>query len=1052
MVPGGSLVKKSEDRCTSIQPVLRILLCLCFFAGIASGCALFPRQAPTPAPDLHALRLMVQIRVDAPEQVLISCRARNGGTAPVPRDDAFGGVWSLVGPDGKTLAGGTVDRLPEVQPGEELSTLAQWRGPLVPGAYKVVWGAPGYSSTVVYWDLGKVDGALKVVFEQIYDSPDYPPTSGARAEEWTQTTTTDFGGGTLDGLQIEDRAGGELVLAEGAERGTYVSPVVDAGFSLNAIAPRWQAELPEGSSVEIEVRVQTARKGWSEWYPFDQMAVQAEQGGRDAADRNPADRNPLDESLPDGNLSTQYSETPLMLSDGRQFQYRATLQGRAPVLHAVTLIYLDTSVGPTTVQAKAYAAQGQPANGVPQPSIISRAGWGADESYMDWSPEYVPSRKIVIHHTVTTNDYSEEEATKWVRAIYYYHAVTLGWGDIGYNYLVDRYGNIYEGRSGGPDVVAGHTYSFNYGTTGVALIGTHGNYAGSVPASEPELRALEALATWEGARAGIHPFGASEMKGAAIPNLAGHRDYPANHTTCPGDEAYAQLPALRQAVWERMRPQLFRYNVSWRDWTEPAPTLEAGRTYTASIEVLNTGWFTWPQDDPTHPVRLGYHWVDNAGRPVIQPPEDDHRTTLARSVPFGDTYRFVAKVTTPRTPGRYTISWDMVHEGTAWFHDAVPASPVLQFTIKIVQALPGTPTPVPPVDPIVNGGFEHDGGWVLHETSYPARYVQEPRYAGAYALQTGIEEGGRNIYSYSSAEQTFALPATGEMRLSYWYASRMSGADYGYVFLRDSSSRWRLLMVSRVTTSGWIEASHDLSPYAGQVVAVRFGTFNDGQGGTSSMYVDEVRVEADGLPPTPTPLAVNTPTYTPTWTPVATATRAWTPTATPQPSPTLRPSPTPAKTCTELVDNGGFEASGGWEIANTPYQARYTGVIVHSGQRSMQCGMDSSATDRLSYSSVGQRIAVPAGQQAILRFWYTVPQAGGSGDYGYFMLRPPAGSWRTIRIVRDQTSGWQLLEVDVSHYAGQSFDLRLGLRNDGRRDGAVAVMYVDDVSVQACLP
>jgi hypothetical protein len=118
----------------------------------------------------------------------------------------------------------------------------------------------------------------------------------------------------------------------------------------------------------------------------------------------------------------------------------------------------------------------------------------------------------------------------------------------------------------------------------------------------------------------------------------------------------------------------------------------------------------------------------------------------------------------------------------------------------------------------------------------------------------------------------------------------------------------------------------------------------------------------------------------------------------------------------------------------------------------MQCGMDSPATDWFSYSSVGQRIAIPGGHQAVLRLWYTVPQGGSSGDYGYFMLRPAGGTWRTIRIVRDQTPGWQRVEVDVSHYAGQAFDLRLGMRNDGRRDGAVAVMYVDGVSVQACVP
>jgi hypothetical protein len=229
-------------------------------------------------------------------------------------------------------------------------------------------------------------------------------------------------------------------------------------------------------------------------------------------------------------------------------------------------------------------------------------------------------------------------------------------------------------------------------------------------------------------------------------------------------------------------------------------------------------------------------------------------------------------------------------------------------------------------------------------------------------------------------------------------------------------------------------------------VALRFGTFNDGQHGTSAMYVDEVRVDVDGLPPpsvvppTATPLPVDTPTSTPV--PTFTST----PTATPQ------PSPTPTKACTEVVANGGFEADSGWEIANTPYRARYTGALAHAGQRSMQCGLDSPVFDRLSYSSVGQQIAVPEGHNAVLRLWYTVPQAGGRGDYGYFLLRPIGGSWRTIRIVRDRTAGWQPLEVDVSHYTGQAFDLRLGMRNDGRGDGAVGVMYVDDVSVEACLP
>ena len=152
------------------------------------------------------------------------------------------------------------------------------------------------------------------------------------------------------------------------------------------------------------------------------------------------------------------------------------------------------------------------------------------------------------------------------------------------------------------------------------------------------------------------------------------------------------------------------------------------------------------------------------------------------------------------------------------------------------------------------------------------------------------------------------------------------------------------------------------------------------------------------------------------------------------------------------MTNGDFEGDGGWTIPITPYRARYTRDASYVGDRSLQLGIADPAADRWSYSSAEQRVAVPAGRRAKLRFWYHMPQSGGAGDYGYFMLRPDGGSWRVIRIVRDSTSDWTPLEVDVSHYGGQVFALRFGARNDGLRDGVTAVLYVDRVSVEACLP
>jgi hypothetical protein len=150
--------------------------------------------------------------------------------------------------------------------------------------------------------------------------------------------------------------------------------------------------------------------------------------------------------------------------------------------------------------------------------------------------------------------------------------------------------------------------------------------------------------------------------------------------------------------------------------------------------------------------------------------------------------------------------------------------------------------------------------------------------------------------------------------------------------------------------------------------------------------------------------------------------------------------------------NGGFETDEGWSIANTPRKARYTDAVAYLGSRSMQLGIDNPAQNTLSYSSAEQRLVIPAGQAATLRFWYNVTDGGGSGDYGYFLIRPDGGVWRVLRILRNDTDGWTPLEVDVSHYAGSAFTLRLGMRNDGPADGAVGVMYVDALSLQGCRP
>lgn len=502
-------------------------------------------------------------------------------------------------------------------------------------------------------------------------APLQPP--GVRSQDWAQTTAAEWATGRATGIAVTDSSGGELRLAPGAMGGVYTSTVMTAAFAFDAIAPHWRATVPEGSILRVELRVRPAGGGWSVWYPFDDAVWIAAR-------------------------EQFYPEAPLLVSGGQQFQYRLTLAagaaGQSPVVEAMALTVIDASAGPTTAQAQAAAQPGQVTlQDVPQPTIIPRSGWGADESLrydggeLIWPLEYRDVLKIVVHHTVTANDDSPAEAAAWVRTIYYYHAVTLGWGDIGYNYLVDWHGNVYEGRYGGPGVVGGHVYNYNYGSMGIGTLGTYGNAADSQPPTLQTMAALADLAAWEANRSYIHPLESAPFYDVTTPNLGGHRDY--SSTACPGDYLYARLPDLRQDTWQHIVTYTHAYQVGWQSWNRPPSVLLAGETYSPAMRVRNTGWLTWTQAGDPNAVYLGYRWLNSDGQPLAQPPQEDRRTPLTYDLTFGHTYGFnPASMTTPITPGVYTLAWDMVRNGDTWFHDANPASPLLTMTVTLTDTPP----------------------------------------------------------------------------------------------------------------------------------------------------------------------------------------------------------------------------------------------------------------------------------------------------------------------------------------------------------------------------
>src|SRR3984957_10391905 len=189
------------------------------------------------------------------------------------------------------------------------------------------------------------------------------------------------------------------------------------------------------------------------------------------------------------------------------------------------------------------------------PAIISRAEWGADESLRCGSPQYDNGiRAAVVHHTAGSNDYSPLESAGIVKAIYTYHSKTLGWCDIAYNALVDKYGQVFEGSAGGlTKAVEGfHTGGFNRNTWGVAMIGNFDD----VPPTPLQLRAVGRLLGWRLGLDGVDPKGTVTLESAGshyttfpagafatLPTIFTHRDV--GNTDCPGNAAYALMDEIR---------------------------------------------------------------------------------------------------------------------------------------------------------------------------------------------------------------------------------------------------------------------------------------------------------------------------------------------------------------------------------------------------------------------------------------------------------------------------------------------------------------------------
>ncbi|MCG7438853.1 N-acetylmuramoyl-L-alanine amidase [Corynebacterium freneyi] len=204
------------------------------------------------------------------------------------------------------------------------------------------------------------------------------------------------------------------------------------------------------------------------------------------------------------------------------------------------------------------------------PRVITRAGWGANENSRCRNATYDDSMKATtVHHTAGSNNYTEAQAAGIVRGVYHYHAQTLGWCDVGYNAMVDKYGNIYEGRYGGLDknVQGAHAGGFNKNTWGISMLGDYS----SVQPTQAMINSVGNMLGWRHKVAGVDPKGTTTLTSAGshyakypygtqvkLPNIFAHRDV--GNTTCPGNAGYAQMDNIR-SIADKKYKSLNRGNI-----------------------------------------------------------------------------------------------------------------------------------------------------------------------------------------------------------------------------------------------------------------------------------------------------------------------------------------------------------------------------------------------------------------------------------------------------------------------------------------------------------
>jgi len=361
--------------------------------------------------------------------------------------------------------------------------------------------------------------------------------------------------------------------------GEYLSSVLKTDFKFNVFGVAWQGR----ETVGISLRYHDS-SGWSKWQQIE-----------DYLERD----------------GWYYSTDPIVANKGTELQYKVDSSAN---LKNIKLIYLGESSGSNFKKRNIFDFLFSKAQAADSLEIIPRSEWGADEDWRFsgsdkeiWPASYQRPEKFVIHHTAGSTGGDNPAAA--VRGVYYWHSTVLGWGDIGYNYLIDQNGNIYEGRYGGDGVIGAHVYrtkicarfrfggeqyeaDFNKGTIGIAVLG---NYEDGLTLNSKVKNALADLIAVKGKEFGIEPKGEGYMIDNTYPHIVGHKDL--DCTACPGTNLYQKLGTIRDLAQKK-------YDVlngiadpiikaTYVQQSKQSLAIDTGKEKQFWVEFKNEGNVTW---------------------------------------------------------------------------------------------------------------------------------------------------------------------------------------------------------------------------------------------------------------------------------------------------------------------------------------------------------------------------------------------------------------------------------------------------------------------------